>query len=282
MDTVALTRLGSGIGFRARHYRDFLDGEPDVGWLEVHSENYFGDGGQPLAFLERFRQRYAMSFHGVGASLGSADALDASHLQRLKRLVDRFEPELVSEHLCWSAIDGRHANDLLPLPHTEAALDRMVDHVDRLQNLLGRQMLIENISSYVQFACSSIPEWTFLTELARRSGCGVLLDINNIHVSAANHGFDAYAYVDAMAPERVVQYHLAGFDRADDLLIDTHGQRVHDAVWALYDYAVMRIGPRPTVIEWDTNLPALAVLLEEAAHAERTMGRWSTTHAQAA
>lgn len=272
----------AGIGLRPRHYRELLAQLPALALLEVHSENYFGDGGQPLAFLEHFRERYAMSFHGVGASLGSADSLDAGHLQRLKRLVDRFQPELVSEHLCWSAVDGRHLNDLLPLPYTEESLARMVEHIDRLQSLLGRQVLIENISSYVQFKASVIPEWTFLDTLARRSGCGVLLDINNIHVSAANHGFDPFAYVDAIAPAVVRQYHLAGFDRVDELLIDTHGQVVHDDVWALYDYAVGRIGARPTIIEWDTNLPALAVLLDQAQRAEQTARQSGLTDALAA
>lgn len=261
----------AGIGLRPRHYRELLAQRPRLALLEVHSENYFGDGGQPLVFLEKFRERYPLSLHGVGASLGSADGLDARALQRLKRLVDRIEPALVSEHLCWSAVDGRHTNDLLPLPYTEEALVRMVDHVDRLQTLLGRRVLIENISSYVQFAGAAMPEWAFLAELARRSGCAVLLDVNNIHVSASNHGFDPRVYIDAIDPASVMQYHLAGFDRAGPLLIDTHGQRVHEQVWALYDYALRRIGPRPTVIEWDTNLPALSVLLDEAARAEHAV-----------
>ncbi len=272
----------AGVGLRPRHYRELLAKRPPLALLEVHSENYFGDGGQPLQWLERFRAHYPLSFHGVGASLGSADALDAAHLQRLKRLVDRFEPTLVSEHLCWSAIGGRHANDLLPLPYTEEALARMIDHVDRLQSLLGRQILIENISSYVHFASSVIPEWAFLDDLARRSGCGVLLDLNNIHVSAVNHGFDPFAYVDAIEPAHVAQYHLAGFDRAPELLIDTHGQRVDEAVWSLYEYALSRIGTRPLVIEWDTNLPALEVLLDEAVRAERLAHRLKGVHALAA
>lgn len=258
----------SGIGLRAPHYREVLATLPDVGWFEVHSENYFGDGGQPLHYLERIRAEYPVSLHGVGMSLGGADALDREHLRRLKALMQRIEPGLVSEHLCWSAVGGRHVNDLLPLPYTEEALKVVCAHVAEAQTVLGRQILVENVSSYLQYSHSTIDEWDFVAELAARSGCGILLDINNIYVSACNHGFDARRYLRAIPAQAVGEIHLAGFDRLDDLLIDTHGTRVCADVWRLYGEAVARLGAVPTLIEWDTDIPDLAVLLEEAAIAQ--------------
>ena len=264
----------AGIGLRAPHYRDFQerhapDGNPpSPGFLEVHSENYFGDGGQPLVWLEWFRARHPLSLHGVGMSLGSADPLDARHLAKLKRLIERFEPTLVSEHLCWSGIDGRMLNDLLPLPYTPEALDHMVARVSEVQDVLGRRILIENVSSYLEFERSTIPEWEFVAALAKRSGCGLLLDVNNIYVNSVNHGFDAAAYIDAIPAEAVGEIHLAGFEDAGDILIDTHGARVSEPVWRLYARAVARCGAVPTLIEWDTDIPALDVLLDEAAHAD--------------
>jgi uncharacterized protein (UPF0276 family) len=253
-----------GIGLRAPHYSEVLGRRPPLAFLEVHSENYFAAGGQPLAWLERFRGEYALSLHGVGLSLGSADPLDERHLAKLESLVARFEPILVSEHLCWSSYGGRHANDLLPLPYTEESLAHVVARIDAVQERLGRAILVENVSSYLQFAGSTIPEWEFVAEVARRSGCGVLLDVNNIWVSAVNHGFDARAYLEAIEPCTVGEIHLAGFERCGELLIDTHGARVCDEVWALFGAAVARFGNRPTLIEWDTDIPALDVLLEEA------------------
>ena len=261
----------AGVGLRAPHYREVLATRPDVGWFEVHSENYFGDGGQPLHFLERVRAHYPISLHGVGMSLGTAEALDGEHLRRLKALIERIEPGLVSEHLCWSAIGGRHLNDLLPLPYTEEALAVVCAHVDEAQDFLGRQILVENVSSYLRFSHSTIDEWDFVAEVAARTGCGVLLDVNNIYVSACNHGFDARGYLRAIAPRAVGEIHLAGFDRLDGLLIDTHGNRVCADVWQLYREAVERCGPVPTLIEWDTDLPALAVLLDEAAIAQNIL-----------
>ena len=211
---------------------------------------------------------YPVSFHGVGLSLGSADPLDPDHLARLEALVRRFEPALVSEHLSWSSIDARHANDLLPLPFTEEALEHIVARIGRVQERLGRPILVENVSTYFTFEESTIPEWDFVAEVARRSGCGLLVDINNIWVNAANHGFDARHYVEAIDPALVGEMHLAGFESAGDLLIDTHGTRVAEAVWPLYRAAVERFGPRPTVVEWDVDIPSLDVLLEEAGKAE--------------
>ncbi len=285
-----LSRLGpgsiparAGIGLRAEHYDAVLEDRPPVGWLEVHSENYFGAGGKPLDYLERIRARYPLSLHGVGLSIGSTDPLDRQHLAKLKELIRRFEPALVSEHLSWSSVGGRYFNDLLPLPYTEEALDHMIARVAQVQDALGRQILIENPSSYLQYVGSAIPEWEFLVELAERTGCGVLLDVNNIYVSACNHGFDATAYLQAVPRYVVREIHLAGFtvNRVDDgeILIDTHNRPVWPPVWALYRQAVQRFGRIPTLIEWDTDLPELTVLVDEAYRADAIL---EETHAQAA
>jgi len=257
----------AGIGLRACHYAELWERRPALALLEVHSENFFGDGGQPLSWLERFRSAYPVSLHGVGLSLGSADPLDLEHLARLDALVRRFDPALVSEHLSWSSVDARHANDLLPLPFTEEALDHVVARIGRVQERLGRAILVENVSTYFAFEESTIPEWDFVAEVARRSGCGLLVDVNNVWVNAANHGFDARRYLEAIDPALVGEMHLAGFASAGDLLIDTHGTRVAEAVWALYRAVVARFGPRPTVVEWDVDIPSLDVLLEEAGKA---------------
>lgn len=263
----------AGIGLRAPHYREVLDSLPDVGWFEVHSENYFGDGGQPLHFLERVRQHYPLSLHGVGLSLGSCEELDRRHLHRLKSLIARCEPGLVSEHLSWGAFGGGHLNDLLPLPYTEEALATVCANVAQAQDFLGRQILVENISSYLQFAASTLDEPDFIGELAARTGCGILLDVNNVYVSSVNLGFDPAAYLAAIPVAAVREIHLAGFDTAGDLLIDTHGRRVAAPVWTLYRQAVECFGAVPTLIEWDTDLPPLAVLLDEAKIADRCQVR---------
>lgn len=265
--SAAIPPARAGIGLRVPHYRELLDTRPDIGWLEVHSENYFG-GGRPLWFLEQLRAHYPVSLHGVGMALGSAVRLDPTHLARLKTLIERIEPGLVSEHLSWGAIEGRHLNDLLPLPYTEEALDHVCTHIAEVQDFLGRRILVENISSYVRWKHDTIPEWEFVAEVARRSGCGLLLDVNNIYVSAVNHGFDARTYLAAMPAGRVEEIHLAGFDEGEQCLIDTHGKRVSTPVWRLYRETIARLGPRPTLIEWDTDIPALGVLLEEAATAQ--------------
>lgn len=261
----------AGIGLRTPHYQAMLQTRPPVSFLEVHSENFFGDGGQPLRYLTRFREDYPVSSHGVGLSLGSADPVNPVHLQKLKRLVDLIEPTLVSEHLCWVGVDGRYLNDLLPLPYTEESLAHVVDQVDRVQCYLGRRILVENVSSYLQFVESTIPEWEFVREVARRAGCGILLDVNNIHVNAVNHGFDAYTFIDAIEPGSVGEIHLAGFQDTGELLIDTHGDLVSDPVWQLYRHALARLGPVPTLIEWDIDIPPLEVLLGEAAKADRML-----------
>lgn len=273
----------AGIGLRAAHYLDVLEQRPATGWFEVHSENYFGGGGKPLHYLEKIRADYPVSLHGVGLSLGSTDPLNFGHLSQLKKLMRRIEPGLVSEHLSWSSVEWRYFNDLLPLPCTEEALVHVSDRIARTQDYLGRQILIENISSYLQYAESAIPEAEFMAELVRRSGCGILLDVNNVYVSACNHGFDAQAWLDAIPRERVREMHLAGFTRkqfADgEILIDTHNRPVDPAVWQLYRAAVQRFGHVPTLIEWDSDLPALKVLLDEANKADNIM---EETHALAA
>jgi uncharacterized protein (UPF0276 family) len=260
---------GAGIGLRAAHYRDFLDSSPRTGWLEVHSENYFGDGGYDLHVLEQVRSRYPVSLHGVALSIGSADGLRSAHLAKLKRLIDRIEPALVSEHLCWAAIGPRHFNDLLPLPYTQEALDQVVSHVSQVQDTLRRRILVENVSSYLQFRASEMSEFAFLAEVAKRSGCGVLFDVNNVYVNSVNHGFDPQQALLEIPVESVAEIHLAGHSAAGDLLIDDHGSCVARQVWDLYEVACRRFGAVPTLIEWDTSIPPLDVLLDEAGRAAR-------------
>lgn len=258
----------AGVGLRHVHFADWLESRPLTGWLEAHSENFFSDGGRPLAVLEALRRDYPLSLHGVGLGLGSVDPFDEWHLQQLRALCDRFQPALLSEHLCWNRVDGRHLNDLLPLPYTWQAMHHVEQRIARVQDHLGRPLLIENLSAYVQWVGADLSEWDFLAELAARSGCGILLDLNNIHVNAINLGFDAADYLAAMKPDHVAEYHLAGYELVDGLLLDTHGAAVHEPVWRLYRQALEAIGPRPTLIEWDTNIPPLPVLLAEAEKAE--------------
>jgi hypothetical protein len=258
----------AGIGLRAPHHAELIASAPDVGWVEVHSENFFAAGGSSLVVLERVRDRYPLSLHGVGLSLGSADALDEDHVSSLARLVDRIEPALVSEHVCWSAIGGRHTNDLLPMPFTREALRHLEQRVQHVQERIGRRILLENVSSYIEFEDAEYTEWDFIAELARRAGCGVLLDVNNVYVNAMNHGFDADAFLAGMPPEAVEEIHLAGHLVQEiagaTIRIDTHDRPVCDAVWRLYDRALARFGPIPTLIEWDARLPALETLVADA------------------
>jgi len=260
---------GVGIGLRACHYREFLDSHPQTDWLEVHSENYFGDGGYDLHVLAHVRSQYPISLHGVALSLGSADGVRATHLAKLKRLIDRIEPALVSEHLCWGALGPRHFNDLLPMPYTSEALGQVVSHVGQVQETLRRRILIENVSSYLQFRASGMSEYAFLAELAKRSGCGILLDVNNVFVNSVNHGFDPEQALLEIDREAVGEIHLAGHSAEGELLIDDHGSRVVPQVWSLYETACRRFGRVPTLIEWDTSIPPLDVLLDEAVIAAR-------------
>lgn len=255
-----------GIGLRAPHYAQILERRPALDFLEVHGENFFAAGGRAKAWLERFRADYALSVHGVGLSLGSVDPLHEDHLARLEALVLRFDPLLVSEHLCWSSFGGRHANELLPLPHSREALDHVVPRIAKVQERLRRQVLVENICAYVQ-PPGEMPECEFLAEVARRSGCGILLDVNNVWVNAANHGFDPRACIEAIPAALVGQYHLGGFEPTPAALVDTHGTRVSAEVWELFEATVAHLGPKPALVEWDTSLPALDVLLDEARHA---------------
>ena len=255
---------GVGVGLRARHYREFVEHRPRVGWLEVHSENYFGDGGWDLHVLEQLAADYPISLHGVGLSLGSADQLAHEHLAKLARLVERVQPALVSEHLCWGAIGGRHWNDLLPLPYTREALDLVVGRVDRVQSVLGRRILIENVSAYLRFRTDELSEGEFLAQLAQYSGCGLLLDVNNFYVNGVNHGFDPRVEIARLPPAAIGEIHLAGHLATEHGLIDDHGSPVIDAVWDLYSHALARFGGIPTLIEWDTNIPPLPLLLAEA------------------
>lgn len=264
----------AGIGLRAPHVAEVRRSRPPIGWLEVHSENYFVDGGSALSALEAIRTDYPVSLHGVGLSLGSADPLDAGHLARLKRLAARIEASAVSEHLCWSHVDGRHLNDLLPLPLTDEALTLVCDRVDAVQSALGRPLLVENVSSYLRFADDTMAEWDFVAAVAMKSGCKLLFDVNNVYVNAVNHGFDAQAYVAAIPPDSVAEIHLAGFDAAGPCLVDSHGSRVAPPVWALYRGAIERFGPKPTLLEWDTDIPALDVLLDQAAKAQAILDEY--------
>lgn len=283
--------LGAGAGLKPEHYRDILDGRPGVGWFEVHAENYMGTGngagGPPHFFLEQIRASYPLSVHGVGLSIGSAEGLAPGHLQRLAAVVDRYQPALVSEHLAWSTHAGVFLNDLLPLPYTEATLAVVVRHVDQVQSTLKRRILIENPSTYLRFAMEQMAETTFLRELARRSGCGVLLDVNNVFVSTANHDFDPTVYLADFPVEHIGEIHLAGHASievagGESLLIDTHDRPVSDRVWALYQSLISRIGPYPTLIEWDSDVPTWARLSTDVARAESLLCIEEGRHARAA
>jgi uncharacterized protein (UPF0276 family) len=258
-----------GVGLRLPHMAEIAATRPQIGFLEVHAENYMAETPALDRLLE-LRRDYPVSLHGVALSLGSAEALDRGHLVRLKALIEQVEPVLVSEHLAWSAIGGVYLNDLLPLPYTEASLDLFCRHVEEAQEALGRRLLIENPSSYLRYRGSHIPEAEFMTEISCRTGCDILCDVNNIYVSAFNFGFDPIAYLHALPVEAIGEIHLAGHHAAEgvDILIDDHGSRVAEPVWDLYAAALRRFGPVPTLIEWDTNLPVLDVLLEEARRAE--------------
>jgi len=265
----------AGIGLRANHYQEVLETHPKIGWFEVHSENYFGEGGLPRHYLWQIRSNYPLSLHGVGLSLGSTDDLNKTHLAKLKGLIDDVAPGFVSEHLCWSSIEGHYLNDLLPLPYTEESLTLLTKHVCQAQDYLNHQLLIENISSYLQFSHSLIPEYEFMTELVKRTGCGILLDVNNLYVNSINHGWDASVYLQSIPKQFVFELHLAGFteNHFDDgsILIDSHNKPISNPVWELYYQAVQIMGQKPTLIEWDKDIPPLAILLEEARIADRIL-----------
>lgn len=260
---------GYGLGLRPAHYGEILDRRPAVDWFEILSENYFVRGGKPMHFLDRIRERYPISMHGVGLSIGGTDPLDRRYLKDLAALVRRVDPCRVSDHLCWTGVAGRRLHDLMPLPYTEEALEHVAARIGAIQDALGRRILIENVSSYVAYRASTMAEWTFLAEVARRADCHILLDVNNVYVAATNHGFDPRRYLDALPVDRVREMHLAGHSRDGSLLVDTHDAPVSDAVWDLYGDAVGRFGALPTMIERDDRIPPLAELIAELDRARR-------------
>ncbi len=276
MSNISNLPAHAGVGFKPEHFRDILAAAQPIGFFEVHAENYMGAGGPPHAQLGALRERYALSVHGVGLSIGSMQPLDSDHLARLKVLCSRYKPESFSEHLAWSSHAGVYFNDLLPLPYTRQTLVRVAEHIDEVQTTLGRTMLLENPSHYIGIAESTIPEIDFLTEVAKRTGCGLLLDVNNVFVSARNHDTDSLVYLEAFPLDRVREVHLGGHDEELDdaggsLLIDTHASSVADAVWALFAHLIARTGPIPTLIEWDNNLPDWPTLRAQAIAAQNIL-----------
>jgi uncharacterized protein (UPF0276 family) len=268
----------AGVGLKGEHYPEILATRPDVGFFEVHAENFMGDGGAPHRALTAIAEDYPLSLHGVGLSIGAARPLDRDHLLRLRKLIDRYAPRSFSEHLAWSTHDTGFLNDLLPLPYTSETLERVSSHVDQVQQVTGFRMLLENPSTYVLFEASTIDEIDFLDGVAERTGCGLLLDVNNVMVSAVNHGLDPFAYIDRFPVERVGEIHLAGYDETTDgegerLLIDAHGSPVHDDVFELYRHTIRRCGPVATLIEWDNEVPAFSTLLAEAGRAELVLAK---------
>lgn len=265
-----------GVGYKAQHFNDIMKDAGPVGWLEIHAENYMGMGGRPLAQLRALSEQFPFSVHGVGLSIGGEGRLDADHLARLKNLCDWLQPASFSEHLAWSSHESAFLNDLLPLPYTAATVTRVADHIDEVQSVLGRQMLLENPSSYLAFAESDMSETDFLAEIATRTGCGLLLDVNNVFVSAVNLGYSPQSYIDAYPLDAVGEIHLGGHDEDEDetgapLLIDSHGAEVVDPVWALLDYTLTKSGPKPLLIEWDTDVPEWAILVEETKRADAAL-----------
>lgn len=277
----------AGLGLKSQHFAEILATSPDLGFFEIHAENYLAAGGPFHHYLGRIRERYPLSIHGVGLSIGADGPLDVAHLDRLAALIDRYEPESFSEHLAWSTHGGFFFNDLLPLPYDLTTLNRVCDHIDQTQEHLQRRMLLENPATYVEFATSTLDEATFIREIIRRTGCGLLLDVNNVYVSSVNHHWDSQVYIADLPLSEVGEIHLAGFAEDRDaagapLLIDTHGAPIVAAVWELYAFALERLGPTPTLIERDNNIPPLAVLIAEAQCAERWIGYAQRNQAEAA
>ena len=267
-----------GVGYKPQHFKDITKDAHPVEWLEIHAENYMGDGGRPLAQLRHLAERFAISVHGVGLSIGGEGRLDPEHLARLEHLCSWLQPASFSEHLAWSTHDSHYLNDLLPLPYTARTLQRVADHIDEVQEVLGRRMLLENPSSYLAFDESTYSETEFLTEITRRTGCGLLLDVNNVFVSATNLNLDPRAYIADFPIDKVGEIHLGGHDEDEDdhgapLLIDSHGREVADPVWGLLDHVLERSGPRPLLIEWDANVPEWSELAAQANRAAKALDR---------
>lgn len=273
----------AGIGLRHPYYRNVIEEKPDIGWLEVHPENYFG-GGAHRHYLSKARELYPISFHAVGLSLGSTESVSRDHLRQIKELIEIYEPFQVSDHASWSMSGNAHLNDLLPLPYTEETLGALCRNIDEAQEFLGRRILVENPSTYLAFKDSTMPEWVFMNETAKRTGCGILLDVNNIYVQSRNHGFDAFEYLRGIKSDPVGEIHLAGHtekttESGDIVLIDTHNSLVRPEVWELYRFAIQRLGSIPTLIEWDQDFPPLQILLAEAARAAAIIHEGAVTHA---
>ena len=258
--------LGYGLGLRKEHYETVLTERPKVDWFEIVSENYMVDGGKPLDYLTRIREHYPMVMHGVSMSIGSTEPLNFDYLKQLKELIKRVEPEWISDHLCWTGVNGLNLHDLMPLPYTEEAIQHVAERVSQVQDYLGQQILLENVSSYVSYTDSIMSEWEFFREVTERADCKILLDINNIYVSAYNHNFDPFTYLTAMPSERVYQFHLAGHTHENNLIIDTHDHPIADPVFDLYAAAVEHFGRVSTMIERDDNIPPLQELLDELEH----------------
>lgn len=262
--------LGFGLGLRTEHYQEILDTKPkEIDWLEIISENYMIDGGKPLYFLDRIRQDYPMVMHGVSMSIGSTDPLNMDYLKQLKALIERVQPEWFSDHLCWTGVDHKNMHDLLPLPYTKAAVDHIADRISRVQDFIGRQMLIENLSSYITYTSDAMTEWEFLSAVVEKADCNILLDVNNIYVSSYNHHFDPLEYLRGVPADRVWQHHLAGHQNNGNLIIDTHDEPIIDPVWELYEQTAELIGPVSTMIERDGNIPPLAEVIDELNQARK-------------
>lgn len=277
----------SGVGLKSKHYEAILESLPDIGWFEVHPENYMGDGGPPHHYLSKIRENYPLSLHGVGLSIGGESALSQDHLARLKNLIERYEPALFSEHLAWSTHDDTFYNDLLPVAYDERTLNRVVAHIQQVQETVGRQMLLENPSTYVAWASSTMSEIDFIKEVQRRSGCGLLFDVNNVYVSCSNHGIDPMSYIKDFPLDKVQEIHLGGHapdidDLGKPLLIDAHDREVDEKVWILFERTIEMIGEIPTLVEWDNNVPEWPVLFKEASAAGEILKRAGRKHALAA
>jgi len=265
----ALPYLGFGLGLRTQHYDEILQNKPALDWFEIITENYLIPGGRPLYYLDEIRKHYPMVMHGVSLSIGSSEPLDLQYLQQVKELATRVEPAWISDHLCWTGINGLNTHDLLPLPYTEEAILHIVSRIQQVQDYLGRQILIENVSSYLNYQQSEMTEWEFISEISNRADCYILLDVNNVYVSSVNHGFNPFNYIHALPPERIVQIHLAGHSNQGDYIIDTHDAPIIPEVWDLYAKTIEYLGPISTMIERDDNIPAIAELLVELEHAKR-------------
>lgn len=271
---------GVGVGLRSCHYQYILAHLPEVPWLEILSDNYLMSGGSDLQYLMAIRAHYPVAMHGVGLSIGSTDPLNRDYLNKLKQLANRVEPQLISDHLCWISVDGHYLHDLLPLPYTEEAITHVVARIKTIQDFLGQQILIENASSYMQYQQSEMTEWQFINEIATRADCFILLDVNNVYVSAHNHGFDPYEYIQEIKLDRVRQFHLAGYQDKQRYLFDTHNELVHQPVWDCYKAAVERFGSVPTLIEWDSDIPPFNVLQQEANKAQAIIDEFVAIQAE--